>query len=232
MCWFQGSNHWLMGNFMRLCIYRWKTLNPDWKVIVLCDETISNYVPEYFRIINNSPDRRIQHKSDLLRLLLLSKYGGVWADGSLFPMKPLSSFYNKIVNKTGFFSYRFLPRHRRRETVVWFLCSKFPNNYLIKKWKNKFVKKFKEKAKFGYYEMAFTLSELYDTDKKVKSIIDNMVQISEKLPHSAMKSWKKRKKTYMYKRPNRDELVKDLYSKKEFKKIIKKYKEFYQDKDK
>lgn len=49
--------------------------------------------------------------------------------------------------------------------------------------------------------MAESLCELYDQDKKIQFIIDNMVQIDEKIPHSAIRDWNFRKESYMYKRP-------------------------------
>ena len=82
MCWFQGEDHPSMPELNRNCIKRWRELNPDWKVNILSNKTIVDYVPEYFEIIKNSPNRRFQACSDLLRILLLSKYGGVWADVS------------------------------------------------------------------------------------------------------------------------------------------------------
>jgi mannosyltransferase OCH1-like enzyme len=52
--------------------------------------------------------RSFAYQSDLLRLLLLNKYGGVWADASLIPTTPL----NTIIIK-----------EKCRETVSWFLTT-------------------------------------------------------------------------------------------------------------
>ena len=164
-------------------------------------------MPEYFEIIKNSPKRLPQACSDLVRVLLLSKYGGVWADASVYPMIPLSDFYDKIVNNTGFFTYRFSPRsmdrvNGNRETVSWFICADKPNQYIIERWKCNFIDEFKSKSIWPYFTFHQTLAELYDNDMKVKSIIDSMIQISEQIPHSALKSWDDKKQSYMYKRPN------------------------------
>jgi len=206
MAWFQGENDPSIPILNKHCIQEWRRLNPDWDINVLTNDNISEHVPEYFEIINNSPNRILQHNADLLRLLLLSKYGGVWVDSSVYPMESLSSFYNKIVNETGFFTYRFIPRScgepGDRETVVWFLCASSCNNYLIEQWKRQLIKKFQDNSDWKYYTMAETLCELYDNDNQVKFIIDNMVQIDEKIPHSALQSWKhRRRESYMYKRP-------------------------------
>lgn len=201
MCWLQGEDHVTLPQLNRKCIKKWQELNTDWQVNFLCNKTISQYVPEYFEIVSHAPNRIVQHRADLLRLLLLSKYGGVWVDASVYPMLPLSKFYHKIVNKTGFFTYRFMPRRPdskgNRETVVWFLCANSAKNYLIEQWKNEIVRKFKEKRVWKYFTMSDTLCQLYDTDPKVKFIINNMVQINEKIPHAAYGT----NSSYMHKRP-------------------------------
>ena len=209
MCWFQGEKHKSLSALNKECIKRWRSLNPGWKVNVLSKKTIKNYIPEYFNIVKNSPQRRMPACSDLLRVLLLSKYGGVWVDASVYPMQPLSDFYGNIVNNTGFFSYRFLPRSLSRkkgdrEIVSWFLCVDKPNHYIIEKWKTKFITKFKNSKHWKYFTFHQTLTDLYDENEQVKYIIDNMVQINEKIPHSALArngGIKNKKESYLYKRP-------------------------------
>jgi len=208
MCWFQGENHRSLNNHNRACIKKWRDLNPDWDIKVLSSKTIPEYVPEYSDILNNSPRRKMPAMSDLVRILLLSKYGGVWADASVYPMLPLSEFYDKVVNETGFFAYRFVPRMEKRtgikETVSWFLCADHADHYLIKRWKEEFVKKFQSLKRWPYFTFHSTLSYLYDTDPKIKEIIDSMVHIHEGIPHSALAKrggWENREESYLYKRP-------------------------------
>lgn len=203
MCWFQGNDN--IPELNQVCIKRWKKLNPDWNVIILNYNNIKEYVPGFFKILNNSKSRIMAHQADLLRMLLLSKYGGVWVDASVYPMLPLSNFYDKIMNETGFFTYRFIPRGghgtNKLETVVWFLCVDRPNHYLINKWKNKLIYKYKNKNRWHYFEFGHTLTQLYDNDEKIKFIIENMVQMDQRIPHSACKDITNKKKSFMYKRP-------------------------------
>ena len=202
MCWFQGENDPNIPNLNKRCIQEWKRLNPDWDITVLTNDNISEYVPEFFEIIENSPGRSYAAKSDLLRILLLSKFSGVLVDASVYPMLPLSKFYNKIVNNTGFFSYRFTPRgSSEREIVSWFLCADEPGLYLVDKWKEAFVNNFKTMSHWPYFTFHATLTKLYDTDPVIKTSLNDMVQISEKIPHSALNSWDDKKPSYMYKRP-------------------------------
>ena len=51
MCWFQGNND--MPELNRICIRRWKELNPDWNVIILNYDNIKEYVPKFFKIHKN-----------------------------------------------------------------------------------------------------------------------------------------------------------------------------------
>ena len=203
MCWFQGEEH--LKGLNELCVQRWKKINPDWQVNILSNDTIYQYVPEYFDIIKNSPPRRRPAKSDLLRILLLSKYGGVWVDVSVYPVLPLSEYYHDIVNQTGFFTYRFKPRSINkkgdRETVSWFICVDKANHILINLWKESFIDKFQTLDVWKYFTFHGTLTELYDSNSDVRDIINNMVQIDPMIPHSAVKKWEYRKDSYMYKRP-------------------------------
>ena len=166
-------------------------------------------MPEFFEIVESSPQRSLQAKSDLLRILLLEKYGGTWVDCSVFPQYPLSDFYDKVVNKTGFFTYRFMPRSsyykdRRKtcEVVSWFLCADKAKLPIIKHWKDLFVEKFKNMEEWQYFTFHETLTELYDSVEEVKLTIDNMIQIDEKIPHSAIGVAKNIKESFVYKRPN------------------------------
>jgi hypothetical protein len=63
-------------DFIRKCINTWKQTNAH--IFVITDKTISQYVN-----INSSLNTSPQRRSDLLRLEVLSKYGGLWLDASI-----------------------------------------------------------------------------------------------------------------------------------------------------
>ena len=203
VCWFQGEES-DMPPLNRECIRRWRSLNPDWQINVLSDASIDNFVPEFNRIVKDTPfERGLALKSDLLRILLLEKYGGVWVDASVYPMLPLSDFYDKVVNDTGFFTYRFMPIRKQRLTVSWFLCASQKDHYLIKKWRKKFVKRFTSEKEVAYYMFHNTLRSLYNSDKKIKHIINNMVQLKQRpcMNNRVPENSAKKDSPYMYKRP-------------------------------
>ena len=72
-----------LPNLVQKCINSWRVHLPDWKIIILSTETLKPYIsldelPSSFSDLSNP------FKSDVLRLLLLKKYSGVWLDSSLF----------------------------------------------------------------------------------------------------------------------------------------------------
>ena len=69
-------------------------------------------------------------KSDLIRLMLLAKFGGVWADATTFCLKPLSDWLHQEIHTNGFFCFRWANKASDREMVSWFLAS-IPGHPLI-----------------------------------------------------------------------------------------------------
>ncbi|GFH26773.1 capsular polysaccharide synthesis, partial [Haematococcus lacustris] len=57
----------------------WRAYNPTWRVVLLDNTTLSTYVPDLVLPL----EAGAQAKSDLLRLALLARHGGVWADATM-----------------------------------------------------------------------------------------------------------------------------------------------------
>ncbi|KAL7426037.1 hypothetical protein ACHAXM_000281 [Skeletonema potamos] len=91
------------------CVKMMIELNPTWNVMVLNEDSAKEYAPIFSSIVNNKtlyPKLGPTTKGDLLRLELLSRYGGVYADTSICPFKGLDSFITAWVGKekNGFFA--------------------------------------------------------------------------------------------------------------------------------
>ena len=99
--WYQGFSD--APLIVKICIESWINKNPGWDVIILNKTNINNYitldVPK--EIINRL---NLNHQSDLVRLALLSKYGGVWADATTFCINPLDEWIDDYAN-SGFFVF-------------------------------------------------------------------------------------------------------------------------------
>jgi len=182
MFWDKGENN-IKDKYNKLCVEYWRKLNPDWKVNVLDDTTVSKFIPD----IVNYDHLTVQLKSDLIRVKLLNKYGGVWADASTLPMKRLTGNIDNITRDDVFF-YRYFKRCHKTNIYVssWFIVAKQPNNYLINKLDEGFSKKCQTKDELPYFSFHYTLGGLYKTDKRIKNSIDKL-KISQNLSHSVLR---------------------------------------------
>ena len=118
--WHQGfeTAPWLVQR----CAESWRLQNPGWQVHLLDAVSISEYLTE-----DHAGERwqlGLAHQSDLVRLRLLRRYGGVWADATTLCRKPLESWLPQS-SGSGFFAFQ--RPGRDRLIANWFLaCS--PNN--------------------------------------------------------------------------------------------------------
>ncbi|WP_417884169.1 capsular polysaccharide synthesis protein [Vibrio rumoiensis] len=61
-------------------------------------------------------------KSDLLRLYLLSQYGGIWADATTFCLNPLSNWLDDNAKHCNIFLFKH-EDNNTRPIEVWFIAS-------------------------------------------------------------------------------------------------------------
>jgi hypothetical protein len=94
--WKQGFDH--APYTVQKAVLSWRKHNPSWSIALLSDQNLAQYVhPKLIREweIYGQTGRAF---ADVLRLNLLSTYGGVWADATLICMGPLDEW---VWNTTG-----------------------------------------------------------------------------------------------------------------------------------
>lgn len=123
--WFQGVS--AAPYISQKCIGSWIEKNPTWEVVVLNFDNLGDYVqlavPD--AILKNLS---LVHLSDLLRLALLSEYGGVWVDATVFCTRPLDEWIDDVT-ASGFFAF-----HRPgsdRLISSWFIASEKKNPIVL-----------------------------------------------------------------------------------------------------
>ena len=83
ICWFQGEEN--APPLVKACINSMRVNLPDKDIVVISNDNISQYIelPKY--IIDKYKKGIIgpAHFSDLIRIELLTKYGGIWADATV-----------------------------------------------------------------------------------------------------------------------------------------------------
>lgn len=84
ICWFQGLDS--APHVVKKCIASVQENLSDREIIVLTDENYRQYItfPNYIKEKIRQGSISKTHLSDLLRLELLTQYGGTWIDGTVF----------------------------------------------------------------------------------------------------------------------------------------------------
>lgn len=99
--WYQGQAD--APFLVQKCIDSWVKQNPTWEVVILNNDNLGEY------IVSDLPADKLEsisltEQSNLVRLQLLSDYGGVWADATTICMAPLDEWIDDYA-RSGFFAF-------------------------------------------------------------------------------------------------------------------------------
>ena len=99
-CWLQGEEN--APPIIANCLQSIRRYCPDYEVVVLTEKNIKQYtdIPDYIYQKNKNGIITNTQFSDLLRLELLTKNGGIWVDATVFLTEPLP----KEITSSDFFS--------------------------------------------------------------------------------------------------------------------------------
>ena len=169
LLWLQGWNKapWLQKQVLK----SWKINNPTWDIQLIDSNNLNNYLSDIDYLNDKSKEITFQAKSDIIRLSLLRKYGGVWADSTLLCMQPLENWAFEAVQNSGLWMYHGHGAGLKSDLgpASWFIISE-KEGYLITKWKeacDDFWKK-NNKAK-EYFWMDNLFKNLLISDNIFKS---------------------------------------------------------------
>lgn len=128
--WSQGKEN--FPPIVKICVEQWRRLHPDWTINVIDKKSAECLVD----MTDLSDQLELRIYADALRVRLLAAFGGVWADSTVYPHIPLSSWLPFLAG-TGFFV--FTDDGPDREVESWFIASA-PGNALVKAWDKAFRK--------------------------------------------------------------------------------------------
>jgi len=138
MFWEQGVE--AAPEIVRECLAAWPRMNPGWEVRVLDGESARRAAPRFAKLAKRCPLATPTKRSELLRLELLVRYGGVWADATLLPLRPLDDWLHDWQRPSGFFCFRHSVERvvqNGRLAPDWFLAA-VPKNPLAVAWFNEY----------------------------------------------------------------------------------------------
>jgi len=170
----------------------WVKNNPAWNVTILSDENEELFLndTDFYALFGDK--RKLISRaafSDLIRIWLLEKYGGAWADATTLNTIPLDSWLPFIVDKSEeFFAFR-NPDYNpdlTKETYPmssWFLYGT-PRSTILKKWKQQIVKYWDGRTSpHAYFWVHFCLFHVLKDDKKLAEKWMEKVVIDREIPH-------------------------------------------------
>ena len=122
--WHQGFEN--TSDLIKKCVFSWQTHNPDYEIHLLDQTNIQNFIDidDVKECYRNKP-LELAALADVIRLRLLSNYGGIWVDATCFCLRPLNEWLPAEMTKnSGFFCPSYRPGSSERIMDNWFLASK------------------------------------------------------------------------------------------------------------
>ena len=178
-CWFQGRQH--APPLVERCLASWETLNPDWDFRCLDAETIGRYVDLGEHIDLRRQTITAASLSDIVRMLLLNEYGGVWVDATLYCNQPLDEWL-PLAMGTGFFAFS-RPAYDRM-LATWFIAAA-PGNMLLAKWAAKAIGYWRGRNRSNdYFWLHHQFGELCSIDREARAAWESVPKISADDPHA------------------------------------------------
>jgi hypothetical protein len=147
------------------CLQSWIDYNPTWNIVQLDENCLSKYInlDEVIPRLLQNPNVLKCHIADIVRLLLLEKYGGVWVDATTFCNRSLDEWLPEYV-KTGFFAFdkpRFPVITKKLFLSNWFLYSE-KRNHIITQWSKKMVELFQNHELVNHSEEYFIFHRIFE----------------------------------------------------------------------
>lgn len=130
---------------VQTCIDTWKKQNPTYEIRVVNNQNIRDYLDEDLTQYPKLNDT-VKRFSDLVRLSVLEKYGGIWSDATILCNKPYSwieeAFQTRNYEFAGYYLDKFTkPELKDYAPVVesWFLAA-IPGSPFIRDWRREFFR--------------------------------------------------------------------------------------------
>lgn len=145
----------------------WMLRNPDWEHRALTRADLGELLSPNVADLALSDRLPPAAASDMIRLDLLNRYGGVWADATTFCVRPLDEWLMETM-RSGLFVFKF--DNDKRPAASWFIASA-PQGEIISKWLAASRLYWQNRAEFcDYYWVHILLAQLIETDPAVRKL--------------------------------------------------------------
>lgn len=189
ICWFQGWENapWLV----RKCLSSWQQQNPEWDIRTLDRNSVQRYI--------ELPDLggktiTAASMSDIIRILLLHEYGGVWVDATLLCHQPLDTWLPDAMCE-GFFAFD--SPGWDRPLSSWFIAAE-EGHSLIAQWHAAVLQYWHERNHAEYYFwFHYLFADLCESNLAFRETWQRVPKISASGPITCNRSvcWKSAKQS-------------------------------------
>lgn len=173
--WLQGEDN--MPELAKVCLESIKQNAGDHKVVVLSNSNLDEYIQLPERIMTLYQDGIISnaHYSDIIRMALLSRYGGIWIDATIL----LTSNLDSIISNTNLYTIKNKPKGNNVSDRRWtgFFIATEPMNPLPVIVDRIFMRYWeKENVLIDYFLIDYAIDLAYKYNATVKEQIDSITE--------------------------------------------------------
>jgi hypothetical protein len=178
-CWFQGRD--TAPYLVERCFASWELKNPGWDFRCLDAVSVQRYVDLHSVVDFQSQSVTAASLSDILRILLLHEFGGVWVDATLLCNRPLDEWLPSLMTE-GFFAFA-APGHDRLLSS-WFL-SAIADHHLISAWCRRTIEYWSSRrCAENYFWFHHLFNDICNSDKAAADAWARVPKISADGPHA------------------------------------------------
>lgn len=173
--WLQGEDN--MPELVKVCLESIKQNAGDHKVVILSNSNLDEYIQLPERIMTLYQDGVISnaHYSDIIRMALLSRYGGIWIDATIL----LTSNLDSIISNTNLYTIKNKPKGNNVSDRRWtgFFIATEPMNPLPVIVDRIFMRYWeKEDVLIDYFLIDYAIDLAYKYNATVKKQIDGITE--------------------------------------------------------
>jgi hypothetical protein len=170
-CWWQGEEN--MPELVKICYQQLKKTKGAHSIILITEDNYTEFIslPDYIERKVKDKAITLTHLSDIIRVLLLYQYGGLWIDATIYNFQQLPDFGNE----TEFFTLKRLKDNDYVPECRWtgFLVFANKGNLLFEYLKDMLFKYWEEENRLGYYFLIdYLIAIAYEKVPDIKRMID------------------------------------------------------------
>jgi hypothetical protein len=177
--WHQGWDN--APEIPQKCLSTWISKNPGWEVRNICSQDLNNFIDLEEEIPGiEKKEISFASLSDIIRICLLEKYGGIWADSTMLCRIPLDEW---LVDFTHHDFFAFSKPTPDRLVASWFLMAK-NESYIIRVWHKKTKEYWQNRlSSDDYFWFHHLFNDLFEEDQTFHELWEDTPHISADDPH-------------------------------------------------